>query len=113
MTDGNALDPYTQADEGYLAAKSEKTLAENTCPRGTIRYDEWRRRRRIMTNEARTGKNEGYMGAEAGLSRTRNPHPRGTIRYAEWHRGWHTKHAEIHRTMRSRGNLCENERTRC
>ena len=56
--------PYKEEDEGYLAAETGRRLSENLHPRGTIRYDHWRRGWYTKSNEAHKEENEGYRAAE-------------------------------------------------
>ena len=93
-------DHHKEEDEGYLAAESGQKLADNPYPRGTIRYDHWRRGWQAKTEESRRNQDEGYLAAVAGQKLSQNPHPRGTIRYAEWQSGWRIRSNEIRRAAR-------------
>jgi ribosome modulation factor len=100
MTDAASFNPHKEEDEGYLAAEAGQSHVENPYPRGTIRYEEWRRGWQIKRDEAKREGDEGYMAAEAGRSQGDNPYPRGTIRYEEWRCGWQVKRDEIQRALR-------------
>jgi hypothetical protein len=103
MTGVTSFNPHKEEDEGYLAAETGRTLTENPYPRGTIRYDEWRRGWQIKRDEAMREGNEGYLAAEANKSLSDNPHPRGTIRYEEWRCGWQIKSDKAQRAIRLAG----------
>jgi hypothetical protein len=105
MTDVSTCNPHKEEDEGYLAAEIGHNLSRNPYPRGTIRYQEWRRGWQIKSGEARRDKNEGYLAAEAGQSLSQNPCPRGTIRHSEWRNGWLLKNDEFQRAIRLGRNL--------
>jgi hypothetical protein len=100
MTDETSFNPHKEEDEGYLAAESGQHLSGNPYPRGTIRYEEWRRGWHHKNNEIKKQEGEGYLAAEAGQSLTANPYPKGTIRFADWRRGWQTKSDERRRAVR-------------
>ena len=100
MTKLTSFNPYKEEDEGYLAAEAGRTQAENPHPRGTIRFEEWRRGWQIKRDEARKEENEGYHAAASGQPLSANPHPAGTIRYEEWRRAWNIKQEEIRRAIR-------------
>jgi hypothetical protein len=92
--------PYKEEDEGYLAAETGRRLSENPHPRGTIRYDDWRRGWYAKSHEVRRKENEGYPAAETGHSLSENPHQPGTIRYKQWRRDWYIKNDEVRRAVR-------------
>jgi hypothetical protein len=100
MADVTEINPHKEEDEGYLAAEAGHKLADNPYPRGTIRYDEWRRGWHIRSDKPQKEKLEGYLAAKAGHRVSENPYPRGTIRYEEWRRGWHTRSDETQRAVR-------------
>jgi hypothetical protein len=100
MTGETSCNPHKEEDEGYLAAESGQLVSRNPYPRGTIRYEEWRRGWQIKTDESRSDKGEGYLAAEAGQKISQNPYPRGTIRYAEWRSAWQVKKDETQRAIR-------------
>jgi hypothetical protein len=87
--------PDREEDEGRLAAEAGLSLAKNPYPRGTIRYEEWRRGWRMKSDQIQQEEVEGRLAAEAGHNLASNPYPRGTIRYEEWRRGWHLKRNEL------------------
>lgn len=92
--------PHKEEDEGYLAAEAGQKLSENPYPRGTIRYDHWRRGWHIKSDETHGEEHDGYLAAETGQRLSDNPYPRRTIRYEQWSRGWHIKHDETQRAIR-------------
>jgi hypothetical protein len=100
MAGVTTCNPHKEEDEGYLAAETGNALSDNPYPRGTIRFEEWRRGWQIKRNQAHTEESEGYKAAEAGLQLSENPHPKATIRYQEWKRGWQTRHGELQRAAR-------------
>jgi hypothetical protein len=100
MKNATSFNPHKEEDEGYLAARNGERISDNPYPRGTIRYDEWRRGWHIKREETQKEKDEGYQAAKAGQRIGENPYPRGTIRYDEWRRGWHVKTDEIQRAAR-------------
>ena len=100
MAGVTTCNPHKEEDEGYLAAETGKGQTENPYPRGTIRFEEWRRGWQIKRNQVHTEESEGYQAAEAGLQLSENPHPKATIRYQEWKRGWQTRHGEQQRAAR-------------
>jgi hypothetical protein len=100
MPDATAFNPHKEEDEGYLAAEAGQRVSDNPYPRGTIRYDEWRRGWHIKSDKIQQEKQEGYLAAKAGQKLSNNPYPRGTIRYDEWRRGWHTRSDEDQRAIR-------------
>jgi ribosome modulation factor len=100
MTAKTPRNPYKEEDEGYLAAEAGRSLTDNPYPRGTIRYEEWRRGWQTRRDQAERQLDEGYLAATNGQSLSDNPHPRGTIRYQEWRHAWQLKHDEIHRGAR-------------
>ena len=51
MTDGTSSNPHKEEDEGYLAAEAGQRLSDNPYPRGTLRYNHWRRGWCIKHNE--------------------------------------------------------------
>jgi hypothetical protein len=95
-----SFNPHKEEDEGYLAAETGRGLTENPYPRGTIRYEEWRRGWQIKRDETMQEHNEGYLAAAAAQSPSENPHPRGTIRYEEWRSGWQIKCDKAQRAKR-------------
>jgi hypothetical protein len=92
--------PHEEEDEGYLAARSGGGLAGNPYPKGTIRYEEWRRGWQIQRDERRVEQDEGFLAGAAGQSLSENPHPRGTIRHDQWRRGWRMKQDQAKRASR-------------
>jgi hypothetical protein len=100
VTEVTSCNPHKEEDEGYLAAEARVLLSKNPYPRGTIRYDEWRRGWQIKKSEGHHEQDEGYQAAVGGLTLAQNPHPRGTIRYSEWRRGWQTRSEEAQRARR-------------
>jgi ribosome modulation factor len=100
MTNATAFNPHKEEDEGYLAASAGRGVTENPYPRGTIRYEEWRRGWQIKHDETTREGDEGYLAAEAGKNLSENPYPRGTIRFEEWRCGWQIKRDEIQRALR-------------
>jgi hypothetical protein len=86
--------PDREEDEGRLAAAAGLSIAKNPYPRGTIRYEEWRRGWRMNADQSQEQEIEGRLAAEAGQNLAKNPYPRGTIRYEQWRRGWHLKRNE-------------------
>lgn len=92
--------PYKEEDQGYQAAEAGQRLSENPYPRGTLRYDHWRRGWQIKSDEAHREEHDGYLAVAAGQRLSDNPHPRGTIRYEQWRRGWHIRTDEAHRAAR-------------
>jgi ribosome modulation factor len=100
MTNATPCNPHKEEDEGYLTAETGRSLSENPYPRGTIRYEEWRRGWQIKRDETKREGDEGYLAAGNGQSLSENPYPRGTIRYEEWRCGWQAKRDEIQRAVR-------------
>jgi hypothetical protein len=100
MADVSACNPHKEEDEGYLAAEAGLKLARNPYPRGTIRYEQWRRGWQIKVDATKVREDEGYLAATRGVALSANPHPRGTIRYSEWRRGWQIRTDEIQRALR-------------
>jgi hypothetical protein len=100
MTNATPCNPHKEEDEGYLGAEAGRSQSENPYPRGTIRYEEWRRGWQIKRDETLRKGDEGYLAAERGQSLSENPFPRGTIRYQEWRCGWQIKRDEIQRALR-------------
>ena len=100
MAEVTACNPHKEEDEGYLAAESGLKLSHNPYPKGTIRYEEWRRGWQIKIDAHKREEDEGYLAAAGGVALSGNPHPRGTIRYSEWRRGWQIRTDEIQRAAR-------------
>ncbi|HET6307604.1 MAG TPA: hypothetical protein VFG12_10490 [Rhodopila sp.] len=100
MTDKTLRNPHKEEDEGYLAAEAGRGLADNPYPRGTIRYEEWRRGWQIRRDQAQRQHDEGYLACGNGQTLSDNPYPRGTIRYEEWRHAWQLKHDETLRSAR-------------
>ena len=50
-TDASSFNPHREEDEGYLAAEAGQGSTDNPYPRGTIRYEEWRRGWQIKRDE--------------------------------------------------------------
>lgn len=100
MTKETSFNPHKEEDEGYLAAEAGQIATENPYPRGTIRYEEWRRGWQIKRDESIREDDEGYLAAASGKTLSDNPYPRGTIRYEEWRCGWQIKRDETLRAVR-------------
>ena len=100
MTDVTAFNPHKEEDEGYMAAGTGQSLSENPYPRGTIRFEEWRRGWQTRHDAIRMEGGDGYLAAQAGQALSENPFPRGTIRFEEWRCGWQTRHDEMRRAQR-------------
>jgi hypothetical protein len=103
MTGVSSCNPHKEEDEGYLAAESGRDINGNPYPRGTIRYEEWRRGWQIKRDETMREGSEGYLAAAAEQGASANPHPRGTIRYEEWRCGWQAMHNQVQRARRLAG----------
>jgi ribosome modulation factor len=110
MTSATPFNPHKEEDEGYLAAEAGRSVSENPYPRGTIRYEEWRRGWQVKRDETLREGDEGYLAAESGQNLSDNPYPRGTIRYEEWRCGWQVKRDEIQRAVRLAENHGRSER---
>ena len=98
--------PHEEEDAGYLAARSGCGLADNPYPKGTIRYEEWRRGWQIQRDELRVEQDEGFLAGASGQSLSENPHPRGTIRHDQWRRGWLMKQDQAKRVSRLGAAVC-------
>ena len=100
MIEDTRFNLHKEEDEGYLAAEAGRAAIENPYPRGTIRYEEWRRGWQIKRDESMREGDEGYLAAASGQAQSDNPYPRGTIRYEEWRCGWQVKRDETLRAAR-------------
>jgi hypothetical protein len=100
MSDVPAFNPHKEEDEGYRAAEAGRRLLDNPYPRGTIRFEEWRRGWHIQRDNKQKEEAEGHVAAESGLKQSANPYPKGTIRYEHWRQGWQKKNEETQRAIR-------------
>jgi hypothetical protein len=107
MTNITSSNPHKEEDEGYLAAQSGQGLSQNPYPRGTIRYEQWKRGWCIRRDKTQKEWNEGCIAAEGGQKLSQNPYPRGTIRYEQWRHGWHiTRDGSRHASRLVDNDIC-------
>ena len=60
MAEVTACNPHKEEDEGYLAAEAGQKLSQNPYPKGTIRYEEWRRGWQIKIDALRLMRDGGF-----------------------------------------------------